>query len=164
MSFGARTLAERTGPGVRRKVEERNYNLYALGTNMGVCGIIIANAEYPAVVAGAKLSELVNEFTTRTPVASYRTIVKDPQKDEDPIPWPALKEMIKKWQKPELTPIQKMQQDLEETKTIITETMESVLERGEKIDNLVAKSDALSSSSKMFYTQAKKQNSCCVVM
>ena len=35
---------------------------------------------------------------------------------------------------------------------------------GEKIDNLVAKSDGLSAQSKMFYTQAKKQNSCCVVM
>ena len=35
---------------------------------------------------------------------------------------------------------------------------------GEKIDSLVAKSDGLSAQSKMFYTQAKKQNSCCVVM
>jgi synaptobrevin family protein YKT6 len=35
---------------------------------------------------------------------------------------------------------------------------------GEKLDNLVAKSDNLSASSKMFYTQAKKQNSCCTVM
>jgi synaptobrevin family protein YKT6 len=35
---------------------------------------------------------------------------------------------------------------------------------GEKLDNLVAKSDNLSASSKMFYTQAKTQNSCCVVM
>ena len=59
-------------------------------------------------------------------------------------------------------------------------TIESVLERGmfittkvwdeancyagEKIDSLVAKSDGLSAQSKMFYTQAKKQNSCCVVM
>jgi len=56
-----------------------------------------------------------------------------------------------------------------------------VLERGEKIDSLVQKSDGLSAQSKMFYTQvrsqlylslrpstnasqAKKQNSCCVVM
>lgn len=43
-------------------------------------------------------------------------------------------------------------------------TIESVLERGEKIDSLVAKSDGLSAQSKMFYTQAKKQNSCCIIM
>lgn len=43
-------------------------------------------------------------------------------------------------------------------------TMESMLDRGEKLDELVAKSEGLSSQSKMFYKQAKKQNSCCVVM
>ncbi len=39
-----------------------------------------------------------------------------------------------------------------------------VLERGEKLDDLVAKSSDLSTQSKMFYTSAKKQNSCCIVM
>lgn len=41
-------------------------------------------------------------------------------------------------------------------------TIESVLERGEKLDNLVERSNALSAQSKMFYKTAKKQNSCCV--
>lgn len=40
----------------------------------------------------------------------------------------------------------------------------SELERGEKIGSLVAKSDGLSAQSKMFYAQAKKQNSYCTVM
>jgi hypothetical protein len=35
-------------------------------------------------------------------------------------------------------------------------TIESVLERGEKIDSLVAKSDGLSAQSKMFYTQVSE--------
>ena len=43
-------------------------------------------------------------------------------------------------------------------------TIESVLERGEKLDSLVARSENLSAQSKMFYTTAKKQNSCCTVM
>jgi len=59
-------------------------------------------------------------------------------------------------------------------------TIESVLERGEKLDNLVERSNALSAQSKMFYKTAKKvrvftssgdnplisaqQNSCCVIM
>ncbi len=76
----------------------------------------------------------------------------------------------------------KIQKELDETKIVLHKTIESVLERGmpiripsisnamtehragEKIDSLVAKSDGLSAQSKMFYTQAKKQNSCCVVM
>jgi synaptobrevin homolog YKT6 len=57
-----------------------------------------------------------------------------------------------------------IQKELDETKIVLHKTIESVLERGEKIDSLVAKSDGLSAQSKMFYTQAKKQNSCCAIM
>lgn len=79
----------------------------------------------------------------------------------------------------------KIQKELDETKIVLHKTIESVLERGEKIDSLVEKSDGLSAQSKMFYSkhllyfmkysistvlislyieQAKQQNSCCVLM
>lgn len=45
-----------------------------------------------------------------------------------------------------------------------SKTIENVLERGEKLDDLVSKSQDLSTQSKVFYKQAKKTNSCCVVM
>ncbi|OXB38283.1 prenylated SNARE protein Ykt6p [Cryptococcus neoformans] len=60
--------------------------------------------------------------------------------------------------------IMKVQKELDETKVVLHKTIESVLERGEKLDNLVERSNALSAQSKMFYKTAKKQNSCCVVM
>lgn len=44
------------------------------------------------------------------------------------------------------------------------ETIETAIERGQKIDTLIAKSDELSGSSKMFYKTAKKQNQCCKLM
>lgn len=47
----------------------------------------------------------------------------------------------------------KIQKELDETKIVLHKTIESVLERGEKIDNLVEKSDGLSAQSKMFYKQ-----------
>ena len=50
----------------------------------------------------------------------------------------------------------KIQKELDETKIVLHKTIESVLERGEKIDNLVAKSDGLSAQSKMFYTQVRR--------
>jgi len=40
--------------------------------------------------------------------------------------------------------------------TVQHKTIESVLERGEKLDNLVERSNALSAQSKMFYKTAKK--------
>lgn len=48
----------------------------------------------------------------------------------------------------------KIQKELDETKIVLHKTIESVLERGEKIDSLVEKSDGLSAQSKMFYKQA----------
>lgn len=40
-------------------------------------------------------------------------------------------------------------------------TIEAVLERGEKLDDLVSKSEGLSIQSKAFYKTARKTNSCC---
>ena len=40
--------------------------------------------------------------------------------------------------------------------------MQSLLDRGEKLDDLISKSEDLSMQSKSFYKTAKKTNSCCV--
>lgn len=48
----------------------------------------------------------------------------------------------------------KIQKELDETKIVLHKTIESVLQRGEKIDDLVAKSDGLSAQSKMFYSES----------
>ena len=59
--------------------------------------------------------------------------------------------------------VTKIQKDLEDTTQILHKTIDSVLERGVKLDNLVERSDDLSRQSKLFYKQAKKTNSCCVI-
>ena len=59
--------------------------------------------------------------------------------------------------------VTKIQKDLEETTHILHKTIDSVLERGTKLDSLVERSDDLSRQSKMFYKQAKKTNSCCII-
>lgn len=58
----------------------------------------------------------------------------------------------------------KIQRDLDETKIILHKTIESVLDRGEKLDQLVDKSADLSMASQLFYKQARKTNSCCNFM
>mmetsp|Transcript_31762 Transcript_31762/g.107756 ORF Transcript_31762/g.107756 Transcript_31762/m.107756 type:complete len:185 (+) Transcript_31762:72-626(+) len=52
---------------------------------------------------------------------------------------------------------------LDDVKNVMVQNIEMVLERGEKLDNLVERSDDLSKQSKMFYKQARKTNSCCVI-
>ncbi|KAI7781702.1 Synaptobrevin like protein ykt6 [Diaporthe eres] len=158
MTVFAKTVAERTKPGQRQDVEQQDFTFHAYGRSEGVCGIIISDHAYPALVAHQLLSKVVDEFLEANPRSSWAT-------GQPKIVMPQLKEYIDKYQDPhQADNILKIQKELDETKIVLHKTIESVLQRGEKIDDLVQKSDGLSSQSKMFYQQAKKQNSCCLVM
>ncbi|KIL88422.1 synaptobrevin like ykt6 [Fusarium avenaceum] len=139
LTLFSRTVAERTRPGQRQDVEEHDLTSHALGSSEGICGV-------------------VDEFLTKYPRSSWA--------DGEPVlAFPELKEYLSKYQDPhQADSILKIQKELDETKIVIHKTIESVLQRGEKLDDLVAKSDGLSAQSKLFYQQAKKQNSCCVLM
>ncbi|KAI1799870.1 putative snare protein [Daldinia bambusicola] len=161
MTMFAKTVAERTRPGQRQDVEEQDYTFHAYGRTEGVCGIIISDHQYPALVAHQLLSKVVDEFLSAHPRSSWSGAGGQPNS----ISMPELKDYLAKYQDPhQADSILKIQRELDETKITLHKTIESVLQRGEKIDDLVAKSDGLSSQSKMFYQQAKKQNSCCVLM
>lgn len=68
-----------------------------------------------------------------------------------------LQSYLVKYQDPkQADTIMRVQAELDETKVVLHKTIESVLERGEKLDNLVERSNALSAQSKMFYKTAKK--------
>ncbi|OJD39751.1 synaptobrevin [Diplodia corticola] len=158
MTLFSKTVAERTKPGQRQDVEEQSYTFHAYGRTEGIAGIIITDHEYPALVAHQLLSKVVDEFLNKYPRNVFTV-------SDAACPMPELKEYIVKYQDPQQADsIMKIQKELDETKIVLHKTIESVLERGEKLDSLVAKSDGLSAQSKMFYTQAKKQNSCCIVM
>jgi len=159
MSLFSKTVAERTRPGQRQDVEEKSYTFHVYARTEGVAGVIISDPDYPGLVAHQLLSKVVDEFLAAHPRTAFKA---DPPPQ---LPLPQLKDYIVKYQDPsQADSIMKIQRELDETKIELHKTIESLLERGEKIDDLVEKSQGLSSQSKMFYTQAKKQNSCCVIM
>lgn len=150
MTFFTKTVAEHTKPGQRQDVEEKSYTFHAYGRTEGVTGMIISDGEYPALVAHQLLSKVVDEFLAKHP----RTAFSMPNISPGSCQLPQLKEYITKYQDPsQADSIMKIQRELDETKITLHKTIESVLERGEKIDSLVQKSDGLSAQSKMFYTQ-----------
>ncbi len=55
----------------------------------------------------------------------------------------------------------RIQTDIDETKIILHDAITGILQRGEKLDTLVAKSEDLSTQSKVFYKTARKTNQCC---
>jgi synaptobrevin family protein YKT6 len=62
-----------------------------------------------------------------------------------------------------IDPILLLQKDVESTVGIVHNNLEKIMARGDRLDNLVEKSEQLSAASKKFYRTSKKMNSCCVV-
>jgi len=60
--------------------------------------------------------------------------------------------------------ISKLETNLEETKSVMFDVIDKVLERGVKIDTLVQRSQDLSESSKLFYRRTRAlSNRCCLI-
>ncbi|KAI8055708.1 Longin-like domain-containing protein [Syncephalis plumigaleata] len=155
LPFFIRTIAERTDIGQRQSVEQDNFVAHAYRRFDGISGVMIVDREYPPRVAYSLLNKMLDEFAQQVP-----------QSNRQPgLVWPSLKNYLTRYQDPrQADTIIKVQQELDDTKIVLHKTIESVLQRGEKLDSLVEKSDMLSSQSKVFYKSAKKQNSCCSLM
>jgi len=159
MSFFTKTVVERTAQGVRQSVQENNYtaHVYNRGGAEQLAAVIITDQEYPVRPAFSLLTKLLDEFISKIPQSSFS--------NPSQISFPEINTYLQKYQDPRHADnIMRVQQELDETKIVLHKTIESVLQRGEKLDNLVERSNALSVQSKMFYKTAKKQNSCCTVM
>lgn len=159
LTFFSKTFTKRTEPGQRQSITHESYVIHCYARSDGLAGSVITDAEYPARVAFVLLTQLLDEFTS-TLGDSWKTMETSVESST----FPPLEDYLQKYQDPaSADKVTKIQNDLDETTQILHKTIDSVLERGVKLDNLVEKSDDLSRQSKMFYTQAKKTNSCCVI-
>ncbi|KAL4204325.1 hypothetical protein AMTRI_Chr01g131570 [Amborella trichopoda] len=156
--FVGRTVAKRTPPGQRQSVQHEEYKVHSYSRN-GLCALAFADDHYPIRSAFSILNKVVDEYQKNFG-ESWRTMHTDANQ-----PWPYISEALTKYQDPaEADKLLKIQRDLDETKIILHKTIDSVLERGEKLDSLVEKSSDLSAASQMFYKQAKKTNQCCTIL
>jgi len=158
LPFFSKTVAERTPQGQRQSVQENIYtaHVYNRGGPEELAAVIITDSDYPVRPAFSVLNKLLDDFSSKVPQSSYR--------NPSAISFSEITTYIQKYQDPrQADTIMRVQQELDETKIILHKTIESVLRRGEKLNDLVDRSNALSAQSKMFYKTAKKQNSCCVI-
>lgn len=161
MTFFAETVSQRTQPGQRQSVEEGNYIGHTYTRSEGISGIIITDKDYPVRPAYTLINKILEEYLSLHPKSDWENI----DKANETLQYGQLEAYLKKYQDPtQADSIMKVQQELDDTKVVLHKTIEGILQRGEKLDSLVDKSEALSSSSRMFYKQAKKTNSCCVIM
>ena len=158
MTFTSIKVAEGTKAGMRQTIEEKGQKFHVYARTEGVAGVIIADGDYPQRVAFGLLNKVLDEFLTKHTRSKWA--MGTPK-----MPMPELDSYISKYQDPkQADTIMRVQNELDETKIVLHKTIDSVLQRGEKLDDLVARSDQLSMQSKMFARQAKATNSCCIVM
>lgn len=117
---------------------------------------MVTDQEYPVRPAFSLLLKILELFVQKIP----RSMYQDPKKVAEN--FPEVQQFLQQYQDPkQADAIMRVQAELDETKVVLHKTIESVLARGEKLDDLVQRSDALSNQSKRFYQTAKKVNTIC---
>lgn len=159
MTFTNKILVERTATSSRASVKEQEYICHVYVRSDNLSGVVIADHEYPQRVAHTLINKVLDEFSEKCPPSQWSSV------KENEAPYTSLQDHLQKYQNPkEADAMSKIQSELDETKIILHNTIEAVLERGEKLDDLVEKSEGLSLQSKTFYKTAKKTNRCCVIL
>ena len=163
ITFFSKTITKRTECGSRQSVQNEEYYVHVYMRSDGLCGCVTCDAEYPARVAFSLLSKVLEDFDTV--FASGKPNCWRIVKADDALVWPQLDDIITKYQNPaEADQITKIQKNLDDTREVLHNTIDSVLQRGEKLEDLVERSGELSTQSKLFYKQAKRANACCAVV
>ncbi|AWP07433.1 putative synaptobrevin -like YKT6 [Scophthalmus maximus] len=146
MTFTSALIVERTSQGSRASVKEQEYLCHVYVRNDSLGAVVIADTEYPQRVAFTLLDKVLDEFSRQVDSIDW------PSGNPETINYKTLDIHLSKYQNPrEADAMTKVQAELDETKIILHNTMESLLERGEKLDDLVAKSEHLGNQSKAFY-------------
>ncbi|KAK4493036.1 hypothetical protein RD792_017733 [Penstemon davidsonii] len=141
--FVGRTVAKRTPPGQRQSVQNDEYKVHSYNQN-GLCVLGFMDDHYPVRSAFSLLNKVMDEYQKNFG-DSWKTVQTDNAQQ-----WPYLSEALTKFQDPaEADKLLKIQRELDETKIILHKTIDSVLERGEKLDSLVEKSSDLSAASQV---------------
>ena len=158
VTFFSKTIAERTPAGLRQSVQKEEYYIHVYMRADGLCGTATCDAEYPPRVAFSLITKLLEDFDTS--VSGWKTKLTGELET-----WGPQVDLLEKYQDPAAADsIMKIQKNLDDTRDVLHNTIESVLQRGEKLEDLVERSGELSSQSKLFYKQAKRANSCCAVV
>lgn len=156
IKFFSRMFIKKCSLGKKQSVIHDEFVIHCFVRNDGLAGVLVSDTSFKERTAYYVLQNLMDKF-----MISFRNKFNEITEDCS-IEFEPLNNAIKNPK--ELDKILKVQQELDDTIEIIHKTIESVLDRGEKLDTLVKQSGDLSKHSQMFYKTASSQNKCCVIM
>ena len=155
-TFFSRTFANNKAllPGARTSVKQQGYLCHMYVSPVGITACCFADDEYPSRVAFGYLSRLCEMFAEMT----GGKLPSDTADNCVPSFQVPHQKLITQFQDPsQADQLTRIMHELEQTKLVLHETIEAALERGQKIDDLIVKSNDLSGSSKMFYKTGTRQ-------
>ncbi|SPJ11970.1 SNARE protein, putative [Plasmodium sp. DRC-Itaito] len=160
--FHSRLVCGRTQKGTREVIElESGIGHLHIYTNKenNISVLVLSTSSYPLRIAFS-LIDLTHKLFAQKCRGMYEHVRQDLK--EGMLIQNELNDLLKKYQNPsEADKLSRVQKDLDEVKDVMLKNIEDLLQRGEKLDDLMKKSQDLSNSSYQFYRQAKKNNQCC---
>ena len=155
--FLSRTIASRTEKGKIEGCREKDFIGWSYHKSNGLACVVICDEDYERRVALGLIQRSIEIYEGTKLNWDWPTYNKDTKQSRQDI-----QELLAKYQTPHNEDsITKITQDLETTRTILHNSIDKMLERGENIDKMVEKSQDLSRQSKLFYRKSKKLNSWC---
>lgn len=165
--FTSRTIAQRTAPGQRQTVRQEDYYCHVHARDSGLAAVAVCDRDYPPTAAFSVAARVMDDYAAAVGAGGgepWRSAAADDAGGGGAAA-AVLEPALQKFQDPVAADkLTRIQRDLDETKVVLHQTIDSVLRRGEKLDALVDKSADLSLASQMFYKQARRTNSCCKMM
>lgn len=133
MTVFATIAAGRTPSYQRKTIEKQGSPFHTYSRAEAICGIIIPDDQYPAIVAQILLSEILEDFMVTHPQSTWAAGTPNLNAGVKANTEQKLQGYLSKYQDPtQVDAILKIQKELDDTQIILHKTFESVLQRGEK--------------------------------
>ena len=144
--------------GDRHAILHKEHLCHVIVKQEGIAVAVCTDEDYPQRVAQSFMLKALDGFLN-----VHGQKWKDINQPTD-LPTPQLQALITKYQDPEQADdIAKINKDLGETKQILIKSIDQLLERGEKLEDLMDSSAELSYQSKAFMKTAEGNN-CCILL
>jgi len=158
--FVTRETITRTPVGQSNSVAHLNYVCHIRVLSTGLAAACVVDQDYPSFVALGFLNKAIVAFQTQHEERDWNKITQDTN-----LPVPDLNTLLQDYQDPsKADKILQIKDELSQTREIVLKTIEQLLERGEKLDDIVQRSQDLSFQSKAFANRAEDLTPCCVIL
>jgi len=159
-TFVGREVIQRSHPGDMQCVAHKEHICHSRITNKNLAVTVLTDQEYPKRVAFDFIKKALELFLKDVPEPKWINETKD-----QTLKIPSLEGLVTQYQNPvEADKILKIQTGIDETKNILLKSIDQMLERGERLEDLAQRSNDLSFQSKAFLGEANKMNRCCTIL